>query len=53
MSAEIDCVSAVFSLFENMGNCLIAPTVQLGILMTIIPALRQCVGSWRGDALFR
>ena len=41
MSAEIHSVSAILSLFENMGNRFAAPAMRLGILMTIIPALRR------------
>ena len=39
MSAEIDRVSAVFSLFKDMGNRFAAPAVQLSVLVTIIPTL--------------
>lgn len=53
MSSEIDRVSAVFRLFENMGNRFTTPTVQLGILLTFIPALRQSVDGWSRDTFLR
>ena len=53
MSTEVDRVSAILSLFKNMGNRFASSTVQLGILMTIIPALRQSVDSRSRDTFLR
>ena len=53
MSTKIDRVSAVFSLFKDMGNHFAAPAVQLGILVTVIPALRQSISRRRRDTFFR
>ena len=52
MSAEIHSMTCVFWLFKYTRDCFRTPAIEISILVTVIPALRQCISRRRGDTFF-
>ena len=53
MSAEIHSMTCVFWLFKYTRDCFHTPAAEIGILVTVIPALRQSISRRRRDTFFR
>ena len=53
MSTEIHCMTCVFGLFKNTRDCFHTPAIEVGILVTVISALRQCISSRRWNSFGR
>ena len=52
VSAEIDRMTAIFKPFKNVTDSICSPTMQFGIMPSVISALRQSISGRCWNALF-